>query len=82
MRWHTPPQVARQLGVPAWKVLSWVHSGQLEANDLSENKRIRARWRISQEALDRFLESRSNKKSTQPPVGRPKADSDTIEFYE
>jgi len=65
-----PSEVAARLGVKHAKVLGWIKSGELEAFDVS----IRAgvglpRWRVTQDALDRFLARRANT----TPKPQPKA---------
>jgi excisionase family DNA binding protein len=59
-RYLTPGQVAEMLAIDHGKVIDWIHGGQLEANDVSTHAGGKARWRISAEALERFLASRRN----------------------
>jgi hypothetical protein len=61
----TPPQVAKQLGTDANRVLLWIRSGALKAFNLSEGGR--PRWKVDPADLDLFLESRSNRANTEPP---------------
>ncbi len=63
-RFLTPPQVARQLGTDAGRVLIWIRSGALKAFNLSEGGR--PRWKISPEDLGAFLESKSNRTAQEP----------------
>lgn len=64
----TPPQLAKRLGISEDKVYAWIDSGQLRAVNLAEHPHSeRARWRISQEAIEEFLASRENK----PPAPEP-----------
>ena len=58
---YTPPQ----LGVGVDKVYSWIHSGALQASDVSKGRGGRPRYLIAQDAVDAFL--------TQRQVGRADA---------
>ena len=60
MNYLTPPQVGKLLGVSPDRIRNWIASGQLEAVNLSDG--TRARWRITQEAVDAFLLSRTHNK--------------------
>jgi len=56
----TPPQIAARLKVRPGKVLLWIASGELLAINVAENAAgKRPRWRVSEEALQTFLTSRS-----------------------
>lgn len=59
--WYTPPQIASSRHVRLGKVLSWIHSGQLEAINHAENPAGRPRWRISIQALEAFDRARSSR---------------------
>jgi len=75
------PRIAKQLGVKQQRVLSWIHSGELRAVDVSENgKRNRPRWRIARQALEEFLRERSNRKPT-PPPRRRKGRGEIVEYF-
>jgi excisionase family DNA binding protein len=63
-RWHSPPQIAEQLGVDPSKVLGWIKSGILEAINVSNGRR--QRYRISPEALEQFLSLRSTRPAPKP----------------
>lgn len=65
IRWMTPPQVAKTLGVGVDKVVGWIRSGQLAGANLGDGQQ-RPRFRIGPEALERFLASRT----MAPPVPR------------
>jgi excisionase family DNA binding protein len=56
--WLTPPQLAKQLGVQAEKVLGWIRAGELRAVNVAERASRRPRWRISAEAFEEFLRRR------------------------
>lgn len=55
----TVPTVAASLGVNRDKILTLIKNGELIAINISLS--ARPRWRITQQALDAFLESRSSK---------------------
>ncbi len=57
----SPAEIAAARGIAVHKVLSWVHSGQLEAVDVSEQPTGRPRWRISSQALADFDARRSSR---------------------
>jgi hypothetical protein len=65
-KYLTPPQVAKQLGTDANRVLLWIRSGALKAFNLSEGDR--PRWKVSPEDLAAFLESKSNRANQEPPT--------------
>jgi excisionase family DNA binding protein len=56
--WLTPPQLAKQLGVQAEKVLGWIRSGELRAVNVADRASRRPRWRISAEAMEEFFRRR------------------------
>ena len=60
----TPPELGKELGTGSDKVLIWIQTGELEASNLATNPKGRPRWRISREAVKRFLQSRA---ATPPP---------------
>jgi hypothetical protein len=57
----TPPEVGRQLGIDAAKVLRFIRAGELVASDLANLGSRRPRWRIAPEALKSFLERRQSR---------------------
>jgi hypothetical protein len=52
-------------------VLALIHSGELPATNVSRNPRGRPSWRIAEDDLDAFLESRRAVPPT-PPARRPR----------
>lgn len=73
----TPPEIAKQLRVSSPKVLGWIRRGELSAVNVSDTG-FRPRYRVSQQSLDEFLESREVQLPTprvrrkrQPPEGGP-----------
>lgn len=59
-RYFTTAQVAELLVVTADKVTDLIHTGQLLAVNVALHVGGKARWRISNEALDEFLLRRSS----------------------
>ena len=55
----TPKQVGRLVGVGIDIVLTWLHSGELGASNVS-NSATRPRWRIAKSDLQSFLDARAN----------------------
>lgn len=73
--------IADQLGVTAHTVLGWIARGELAACNVGRTPSAgRPSWRVSREALDRFLASRQ---PIPPPPSRrrPKRDPDVIAFF-
>jgi excisionase family DNA binding protein len=55
----TTKQVAQILAVNVGKVADWLADGSLVGVNVTRNSSsIRPRWRISREALDKFIQSR------------------------
>ena len=70
------PEIAARFGVTRLTVLNWIHGGKLEA------LRIGGRWKVTPEAIDRFIHQtpewgvtaqklRAAKKVGRPPKPRP-----------
>ena len=58
----SPPQIAEQWGVKPSKVIAFIDSGELKAVDLSERLGgKRRRWKVSPEAIEAFLQARTNR---------------------
>ncbi|WP_442484453.1 helix-turn-helix domain-containing protein [Aeoliella sp. SH292] len=73
----TPPEICKQLRVSSHKVLGWIRRGELRAVNVSDTG-FRPRYRVSQQSLDEFLESREVqpppprvRRKRQPPEGGP-----------
>jgi hypothetical protein len=83
--YRTVRGLAESLAIDQAKVLHWIHTGQLEAIDVSETPGGRPRWRIPAEAWERFCRARSNQANTatQQPAKRRRRrrDAKIIEFY-
>lgn len=74
----TVAAVAKRLSLGSDAVLSLIHAGRLKAVNVGLGEH-RPRWRISPEAIDEFLYTRT----AQPPimVRRRKRKSAVIEFF-
>ena len=82
--WLTPPEVAALLRVRLEKVLGWVHDGRLLAVNVASDGSTRPRWRISQAALEAFLNARSNRAAAAAPPTRRRRrtqSDDIVEFF-
>lgn len=75
----TPPAVAALLGVQPAKVRRWIASGELSAANLAERASGRPRFRVSRQALDDFLASRTP--SAPKPRKRRKRQERAMEYY-
>ena len=76
----TPRQVADFFQVKTDTVLSWIHSGDLPAFDVSRPGSRKPRWRITLDALEAFQARRMK----QPPPKvqrRRRKPCDVIEFF-
>lgn len=62
--WHTPPQIAEQLGIEPQKVRTWIQRGELVASNVADRVDGRPRWRVSASELEAFLARRQSR----PPV--------------
>lgn len=81
-KFYTPPQLAKEWGLDADKILGWIRSGQLIAVNMATTTGGRPRYRISAEEAQAFQKRRSN---SPPPQSSPRTktpkDDGTIEFY-
>jgi excisionase family DNA binding protein len=65
-RYYSPTELAKILGIDSEGILELIHSGELAASNIARSRAAgKPRWRISQEALDRFMASRA-KQSVAP----------------
>jgi excisionase family DNA binding protein len=80
MEFFTVPAVAKRFGVNQTKVLSWIKSGELNALDVSQARGDRPRWRVSQDDLDQFCESRRAVPAPKPVRNRKRLEGVT-EFF-
>lgn len=79
----TVPQIAERLHVKAEIVLAWIKSGELVAIDVSRNRKTLPRWRITLEALQAFVDSRSSVKPVKASKPRRKKPCDPgfVEYF-
>jgi excisionase family DNA binding protein len=78
----TTKQVGELLGVTADKVVDWIACGDLAAINVARVRGVRARWRISREALEAFLTSRGNRASTPTPrAARRQTDAAVTKYF-
>ena len=70
LQFLTPPTVGKILGVDPSRVIGWIRAGKLDAINLSEGRR--PRYRVSRDALDRFLRQRQVVAATKPVRNRRK----------
>jgi excisionase family DNA binding protein len=78
----TVKQLAESLGCDPGKILNWIHTGELEAINVSESAAGRPRWRIAADAWERFQLVRSNRATaTRSRPKRRRRDDRVIEFF-
>jgi len=65
---YSVKNLQERFGVGEATVLGWIQSGELEAIDTRRSGSTRAKWRVTQEALNRF----ESKRSTMPKTRRMK----------
>jgi len=63
---YSPADIAERYGIDHAKVLNWIAAGALRAVNVATNPSGRPRWRISEEALAEFEQSRANVKPVKP----------------
>ncbi len=76
-----PPQAARLLGVSPDSVLTWIHSGELRAANLTRTHGKRPRWRIHRADLVAFLSRRAATPPPKPQRRRRRQDATVTEYY-
>jgi excisionase family DNA binding protein len=78
----TPPELARQLGVSADKILGWIRDGSLRAVNVATTTSGRPRWVIDLADLAAFEETRVSRAQT-PKISkrRAKAPAGVIRFF-
>lgn len=69
----TTDQAGKELGVTGEQVLNLIHARAIEAVNVATNPLGRPAWRISREALNRFIEARKTRKAPKPSRRRPVA---------
>ena len=62
-RYYSPSELAKILVIDSEGVLELIHSGELAASNIARSRAAgKPRWRVSQEAFDKFMASRAKKK--------------------
>ena len=83
MKWLTPPQIAKRLGVNAERVRGWIVSEQLRAINLSDTPR--PQWRVSEEDYQDFCARRANttskKRDPRKSPRKRRTQKPAIEFF-
>lgn len=82
---YSVKDICQRFGVTETTVRTWIHSGELRALNCGRSlAKRKPRWRVTQEALDKFERLRSTMPQ-QPPAPRPRqqsaAASGIIQFY-
>lgn len=77
----TIADVAERMAVSHDTVRAWISSGALPAVDCSAGRGCKARWRVSPEALDRFLAMRANRTPPTAAPRRRRQPTNVIEFF-
>ncbi len=75
----TPRLIQEQLGIGIEPVLSWIHSGELKAANVS-NSATRPRWRIAKTDLADFLDRRSNQQAAPTKKSTPRRPAPRREY--
>jgi excisionase family DNA binding protein len=82
IRYLTPPQVARVLGVSKEHVIKFISNGELRA--VNTSLKDRPRWKVSPEDFQAFVNRRSNQAVEMQPARQPKnrrCSGETIKQY-
>lgn len=74
-------QAAEKLGVTPRTVATWIALKELRAFNAARVRGERPRWRVTSEALDEFIASRSSAPAPTIKSRRKKSAPDVIEFY-
>jgi hypothetical protein len=67
---HTPPAIAKALGIKPERVVSMIRSGEIQAVNLASRGSRRPRFRVSEESLQAFLAGRAVVPPTPSPTHR------------
>ena len=82
MRTYTTKEVAESLRVSPDKVLAWIRSGELEAVDVSTRGSRKKRFRVTHDAFQQFLRSRTTRPAPRPERrARRRQDEERIPEY-
>jgi hypothetical protein len=74
--------IARMLGVDASKITALIKRGELEASNVAMNPLGRPRFRVSPEALQRFLQRRSTVPAPAPTRARRKSGTYVPKYFQ
>ena len=77
----SPKQVAERYGCKSDTVLTWIHSGELRAIDVSSRKSTRPRFRIDPDDLAAFENRRSVQARPKIQRRRRRKDPRIIEYF-
>lgn len=80
-RLYKVQEITELFSVSEHTVGEWIKNGSLRAIDISRTPGGKARWRITQEALEAFQESRASQPPAPRAKRRPKRDDTVIAFY-
>lgn len=74
----TTDQAGQELGITSEQVLNLIHASAIEAINVATNPLGRPSWRISREALNRFIAARQNRKPA--PATRRQKRANVVEY--
>lgn len=77
---YTVKELAEKLRVTEHTILCWIHNRELLATNVNRVVGRKPRWRISEEALKAFEESRSPSPPA-PAKRRARQPAEVIDFY-
>ena len=76
---YTPPQLAKLLELEVATVRRWCETGELEASNVAKTATGKKRWKVSQAALDEFLQVKRGNGSS--PAAVPKRRRDFARMF-
>jgi hypothetical protein len=76
----TPPKIAKMLGISQRKVLHWINTKILAAEDYSDGN-IRPRWYVKRTDLEAFLATRRNCPAPKPTRRPAPVDAGVTEYF-
>src|SRR4051794_25012144 len=65
---YTPPQAAKLIDLEVATVRHWCETGELQASNVAKTATGKKRWKISQTALDEFLQAKRGNSASPTPV--------------
>jgi hypothetical protein len=82
VRYLSPPEYARRLGVKPSKVIAWIRSGELRSLDASSRPGVgRPRFRISPDAIVEFENRRGVQPAPAPRRRRNKQRNGVVQYF-